>query len=567
MVTRAGEDRQNSGQNTGQQRGRSRRQFLGMVAAAAGSSALLSSMVGAAPAAAAPPWEGMAELPDDIGTGQSVLVIGAGIAGLGAALQLRQLGFDVRILEAQHRAGGRNFTARNGTEVREVSEAGEVIQTCAFDEGLYINLGPGRIPYHHRRVLAGCQRLGVALEPYVMETTANVFGSGIWGGPQPNRRVANDTRGHLAHLLLRAINKGALAAELRHLSLAQRKLLTGLLVGFGDLKLVDNAYTYVGSTRCGDRYPLSVWQPPEAPPPLPLGELLAARFWEHRFYQPLDHLWQATMFQPVGGMDRIVEGFTAVLSDVITYNAPVTGIELVPDGVVVTWDGGGEPVSELADHCLSSIPLPVLNGLDLVGFSADYRDAIGLIEFEPACKVGWQANDRFWESDENQIYGGISWTDHTIFQVWYPSNDYFSGRGTLTGCYNFGEEADKFGELSLQERLDTARAGGARLHPEFEDLSIVPDDKGLSIAWQHVPYQNGGFAHWDPANSDAAFAYSTLLAPDGHFHVIGDQVSSLPGWQEGALMSAEYVVKQLLGLERSDRPVIRRVPDSKALRP
>lgn len=38
-----------------------------------------------------------------------------------------------------------------------------------------------------------------------------------------------------------------------------------------------------------------------------------------------------------------------------------------------------------------------------------------------------------------------------------------------------------------------------------------------------------------------------MLTPDldGRFFVVGDQVSTLPGWQEGALMSAEHVFRQI----------------------
>jgi monoamine oxidase len=541
----------------------SRRRFLGYSAAAA-SSALLASMTGAAPATAAPAWAGLPGVPKDIGAGQRVLILGAGIAGLSAAEHLDGLGFSVRVLEALDRPGGRNFTARRDTVVTELIGGREVRQTCGFDDGLYINLGPGRIPYHHRRVLASCQQHGVALEPYVMETTANLY-----AGPSvhPNRRLANDTRGHLAYLLLKALDRGALATELSGLSRGQRQALRGLLVDFGDLKALDDGHRYVGSTRSGYRYPLTEHQMAEAVAPLALAELLDERFWEHRFYQPVDHLWQNTLFQPVGGMDHIVTGFTDRIGHLVSYGCPVTGIELVPDGVRVTWTEDGGEIDEVVDHCLGNIALPVLDSLALTNFSPDYREAIGLIGFDPACKVGWQANERFWESDAYQIYGGISWTDDICYQLWYPSNDYFSANGTLTGCYNFGDAATEFGGYDLRTRLDIARASGTRLHPEIADRRIVPDELGLSIAWQNVPYQAGGFAHWNPADADAVWAYGTLLAPDGRFHVIGDQVSSLPGWQEGALMSAEYVVKQVLGLERRIRPQITAVPDSRALIP
>jgi monoamine oxidase len=47
--------------------------------------------------------------------------------------------------------------------------------------------------------------------------------------------------------------------------------------------------------------------------------------------------------------------------------------------------------------------------------------------------------------------------------------------------------------------------------------------------------------------------------------VVGDQVSTLPGWQEGAMMSAEHVVEQIAGIRPLEVPDIRRAPRSKRL--
>ncbi|GAB3442331.1 flavin monoamine oxidase family protein [Actinophytocola sediminis] len=523
-------------------------------------------MTGALPATAAPAGENSRKAPNG-GRAESVLIIGAGVAGLRAARLLLDQGYSVEVIEALDRPGGRNFTARAGDKVIEqASGAQTTSQTCTFDDGLYLNLGPGRIPYHHRRVLDLCQRLNVDLEPYIMETTANRF-AGIAGRSQPNRQIANDTRGHLAALLHQAVKKGALSAELAALSPAQQDNLLDLLAVFGDLDATKD-FGYTGTTRSGYRVPLSVTDLMQPPTPVGLGDLVDARFWQHQFYHPLGHLWQATMFQPIGGMDMVVRALVADLpADVITYSDPVTSVEILPDGVRVRTSTG----ERIVNYCLSNMPLPVLhNQVSKVGFSDEFQKAAGTLTFDPACKVGWQANKRFWETDKYQIYGGISWTDDIIQQVWYPSNDYFSEKGTMTGAYNFDEDAIKLGEMPLQERLDTARQSATRLHPEFGDTSIVPDN-GMSIAWHKVPYQSGVSAHWSPSDVNAAFAYSRLLAPDTpsnrRFFVIGDQVSPLPGWQEGALMSAEYVVGQLLGTERSEPPVIHQVPDSRAIRP
>lgn len=80
-----------------------------------------------------------------------MLILGAGIGGLTTAYNLRKAGYRCRILEAASRVGGRNHTARRGSTIVEMSaEHGATDQECRFDDGLYLNFGPGRLPYHHR---------------------------------------------------------------------------------------------------------------------------------------------------------------------------------------------------------------------------------------------------------------------------------------------------------------------------------------------------------------------------------------------------------------------------------
>src|ERR671928_1911360 len=71
--------------------------------------------------------------------GASVLILGAGLAGMLAALELRKAGYRVHILEYQNRAGGRCWTLRGGDDYAELGGARQI---CGFDEGLYLNAGP-----------------------------------------------------------------------------------------------------------------------------------------------------------------------------------------------------------------------------------------------------------------------------------------------------------------------------------------------------------------------------------------------------------------------------------------
>src|SRR3989338_7757939 len=57
-------------------------------------------------------------------SGVSVLVAGAGLAGLSAAHDLAALGSDVTVVEARDRVGGRVWTIRDGFVQRQHAEAG-----------------------------------------------------------------------------------------------------------------------------------------------------------------------------------------------------------------------------------------------------------------------------------------------------------------------------------------------------------------------------------------------------------------------------------------------------------
>ena len=72
-------------------------------------------------------------LPRDAGKGRTVAILGAGVAGLCAAYELDRAGYDVVILEASNRIGGRNLTLRRGDVLKEMHTAAQV---CQFDEGL-----------------------------------------------------------------------------------------------------------------------------------------------------------------------------------------------------------------------------------------------------------------------------------------------------------------------------------------------------------------------------------------------------------------------------------------------
>src|SRR5262245_9601315 len=141
-----------------------RRKLIGAMARLGGAGAAYETLAAwdfLKPAAAA---AASLALPDDSGRGRTVLILGAGVAGLTAAYELDRAGYDCIILEAAQRLGGRSLTLRRGDVFAETSGPP---QECRFDEGLWLNAGPGRIPHHHVHVLEYCRRLRIDMQPFI----------------------------------------------------------------------------------------------------------------------------------------------------------------------------------------------------------------------------------------------------------------------------------------------------------------------------------------------------------------------------------------------------------------
>lgn len=459
----------------------------------------------------------------------SVVVLGAGIAGLVAAYELQKAGYRVTVLEARDRVGGRVWTIRGGDRI---VQTGRPDQRATFDPGLHFDAGAMRIPSTHRVMLGYARRFGVPMEVFV--NTNRSAGWDFAGKVRPERRMIGDMRGRLGELLAKAIDRHALDGEASKDELAAVRQFLADYAGVGR----DGLYRTGGSSGYSTE-PGAYRQAPVPLPPLSLDELLgvAARSPTPFLFEDKPNM-QPTMLQPAGGMDRIAHALFEQVKASVRLNAPVRAIRRSGSGVGIEHGGG---MIE-ADYCVCTLPGPLLSRIPS-DFSPAKKAALASLTYLDATKVAFEA-PRFWESDDS-IYGGLAWTDRLNENVVYPSGGFNQPKGILVGAYAAGwtrpENPQAFAALSFAERFRIARESVEALHPGGSHLL----GKDVTVCWSQTPWSEGAAALWTDAGagSERGPSYAELLRPEGPIVFAGEHLSYLGQWQEGAALSAHEALK------------------------
>jgi len=465
-----------------------------------------------------------------------VVIAGAGLAGLCAALELERRGHTCTILEAESRhVGGR-------------------VRTLRFDDGLYGEAGAMRIPKTHTLTRHYVAELGLTLRPFVQSNPeAFVFMRG-------RRERMHDVTKLGARYGLAPGEQGKSPDDLWAASLG-RRLEAMTKDERADLLLTEPRTETV---RRLDR--LSLRQlleaetlSAEAIELLAVGAgvdtLLDAAATEHLREEHVA-VWTQGFDEIVGGSDRLPVALATKLRSKPRMGAQVIRLEQDPlkRTAAAVYREAGRLRRVEGDFLLCTLPFPVLARIEVAPeLSGEKRRAIRELGYDSATKILAVTGRRFWEQDDH-IYGGGTYTDLPTGTTWYPGDNatardprVSAAPAVFLASYSWGQTARRWASMAHGERSQWALRHLARVHPQLASPDVVR--RTASWNWDTHPWSGGAFAWFMPGQHTALHRH--VAAPEGRIYFAGEHASLTHTWMQGALESALVAVREMLAAASS----------------
>jgi monoamine oxidase len=446
----------------------------------------------------------------------NVMIIGAGLSGLGAAGILQEAGVNVQVIEGRNRIGGRVQSVRN---IPGNPEAGGT----AF--------GPG-----YARLVDAANTHGVDLiditpiTPYFFDRQLVIDNEVIsredWP-THPRNPFPAAAKEVMPWMYLRLLlgrgnplqtSDAWLDPEHADLDVSLHEYLRRISQTDESIEIAYNMNPSWGSSS----HDVSALQP------------LSASFFAGMQRQ-LTAGNKIMGYTAKGGNQAIPEGMATALKNEVLLNQQVTGIRSNAGGVEVYCANG---TVYRADRVICSVPCSVLKRIhiDPLLRGAQAR-AVNTLESQLINQVHMIANKPFWEEDgmtanmfTNSLCGMVI-AEH--------KGDNPADITSLTASIR-GHNAAWMDQINEQDAITAVVADIERLRPAAKGQLEVAAYK----SWYRDPYASGDWAVWQPGQI-SAFA-AAVATPHEHIHFCGEHTAVLNRGMEGALESGERVALEVL---------------------
>ena len=446
----------------------------------------------------------------------AVVVLGAGLAGLAAAYELRKKGIDVVVLEAQMRPGGRILTLRG------------------FADGMYAEAGAMSVPDSETTAVSYIAELNL---PIQSKRPPNPFHRYFLEG----RLIAdNDKNAHWPDLIPaeQKLGPDGLFA----------KYIAPILSKVGD---PDSPGWPPPELRELDSISIADYVARQGASPGAVRLLGMGLFDEDgEGYQQTSALFAVawlskiisakSVYTLVGGMEQLPLAFAKRLEKRILYGCPVTRIEHHPDRVSIQYRKfDGEIHTLEADYAICTIPFAVLRGIPFhPPLPSIKQKMFNELDNTSVLRTYIQTRTRFWAEPN---FTGQVYTELPIENL-YSAYDGPGVRGILES-YTTSVKARRFGAEDTAIEIQEMLQGMSEIYPQLLDQA----EGGVRWDWDADPWSKGAYIDYAPGQFLQFYPY--VRQPDGRIHYAGDHTSLVPGWMEGALSTgarAAADVEQLL---------------------
>ena len=452
-----------------------------------------------------------AALPARAAPGKRVLVAGAGLAGLSTAYELAQRGWQVTVIEARNRHGGRVFTMRE-----------------PFDDGLRVELGGESLGHGYKRFLNYCNKFGIVTEedsgdafrPLPLLMKGQFYASGVAPTVHPYGLSDDEAKFSPPALLSRHFRvwaetlakNPARAADFDKLSIAdllrvegvseQAIRLMNISLNYNDIETISVAGALFDLRRRGN------------------GGTKAVRVRDGNSSLP----------------DALVREL-AKAGVKINYNTALLAVGHDANGVrVAVRSASGRRATIAAGHFVSTLPAPPLRRVKFTPALPDAQTiAIRLLPYTRITKIYVQAKRANWDKAG---YGNGVWTDSPAERILNVAGKPGQERSL------FALWLDGIGTLKADKMPDAARVKwGLKTFAETLPLCAADAEKGATVSWANDRWAGGAYSHFQK-NQYAAF-FPALRLTNGVLHFAGEHTAEQNNGMEGALESAERVVKEI----------------------